>query len=418
MVAYLRTQHETEVDVLIVGGGFVGNTLAAALAGTGVSSAMVDTADLRESIDAEFDGRSFAVSLSNQRLLASVGIWACLEERTSPILDIRISDDLSLLFLHYDHRETGDEPMGFMIENHRLRRAQYERLQAADDVYVFAPDRVAHLTRNKRGVSAELQSGRKIWARLVVGADGRGSMVRAGAGIATTKWTYDQSGIVCTVRHERHHNHIAHERFLPAGPFAILPLEGDTPLMGNRSSLVWTERNDLTPTIMRLDDVPFMAEVRRRFGDFLGEIELAGPRYVFPLGLQFAQRLVDRRLVLAGDAAHAMHPIAGQGLNMGLRDVAALAEVLVDAARLDQDLGDPQVLARYVRWRRFDNTLMLAATDGLNRLFSNDIGPVRLARDLGLAAINRLPPVKRLFMRHAMGLVGDLPRLLRGERLV
>ena len=169
---------------------------------------------------------------------------------------------------------------------------------------------------------------------------------------------------------------------------------------------------------MGLDDTSFMAEVRLRFGDFLGEIELAGPRYVFPLSLQFAQRLMEQRLVLAGDAAHAMHPIAGQGLNMGLRDVAALAEVLVDAARLGQDVGDQQVLARYVRWRRFDNTMMLAATDGLNRLFSNDVGPVRLARDLGLAAINRLPPVKRFFMRHAMGLVGDLPRLLRGERLI
>jgi 2-octaprenyl-6-methoxyphenol hydroxylase len=418
MAARVRTQCETQVDVLIVGGGFVGNTLAAALAGTGVSSAMVDTADLREAIDAEFDGRSFAVSLSNQRLLAGVGVWESLVERTAPILDIRISDNRSLMFLHYDHRETGDDPMGFMVENHHLRRAQYERLQAADDVRVFAPDRVERLIRNQHGVSAELGSGGKVWARLVVGADGRSSMVRADAGIATTKWTYDQSGIVCTVRHERHHNHIAHERFLPAGPFAILPLQGDPLGAGNRSSLVWTERNDLTPIIMGLDDPSFLAEVRLRFGDFLGEVELAGPRYVFPLSLQFAQRLMEQRLVLAGDAAHAMHPIAGQGLNMGLRDVAALAEVLVDAARLGQDVGDQQVLARYVRWRRFDNTLMLAATDGLNRLFSNDVGPLRLARDLGLAAINRLPPVKRFFMRHAMGLVGDLPRLLRGERLI
>ena len=418
MTVQVLDQCETQVDVLIVGGGFVGNTLAAALAGTGVSSAMVDTADLREAINAEFDGRSFAISLSNQRLLQGAGIWSGLAERTAPILDIRISDGPSLMFLHYDHRETGGDPMGFMIENHHLRRAHYERLQAADDVRVLAPDRVARLTRDRHGVSAELQSGGKVRARLVVGADGRNSMVRADAGIATTKWSYDQSGIVCTVRHERHHNNIAHERFLPAGPFAILPLRGDPPAAGNRSSLVWTERNVLTPTIMGLDDTSFMAEVRLRFGDFLGEIELAGPRYVFPLSLQFAQRLMEQRLVLAGDAAHAMHPIAGQGLNMGLRDVAALAEVLVDAARLGQDVGDQQVLARYVRWRRFDNTMMLAATDGLNRLFSNDVGPVRLARDLGLAAINRLPPVKRFFMRHAMGLVGDLPRLLRGERLI
>ena len=418
MIVHPRNHHESEVDVLIVGGGFVGNTLAAALAGTGVSSALVDMADLRQAIDAEFDGRSFAVSLSNQRLLAGVGIWAGLAARTAPILDIRISDGPSLMFLHYDHRETGNEPMGFMVENHHLRRAQYERLQASDDVRIFAPDRVERLIRDQSGVSATLRSGAKIWARLVVGADGRGSMVRADAGIATTKWAYDQSGIVCTVRHERHHNHIAHERFLPAGPFAILPLQGDPPASGNRSSLVWTEHSDLTQVVMGLNDDQFMGEVRQRFGDFLGEVDLAGPRYVFPLGLQFAQRLSDRRMVLAGDAAHAMHPIAGQGLNMGLRDVAALAEVLVDAERLGQDVGDPQVIERYARWRRFDNTLMLAATDGLNRLFSNDVGPVRLARDLGLAAINHLPPVKRLFMRHAMGLVGNLPRLLRGESLI
>ena len=413
-----RNQHHTKVDVLIVGGGFVGNTLAAALAGTGVSSAMVDTADLRRAINAEFDGRSFAVSLSNKRLLEGVGIWRGLAAQTAPILDIRISDGPSLMFLHYDHRETGDDPMGFMVENHYLRRALHERLQASDAVRVFAPDRVERLIRDQHGVSATLGSGAKILARLVVGADGRDSMVRADAGIATTKWTYNQSGIVCTVRHERHHNFIAHERFLSAGPFAILPLQGDPPKAGNRSSLVWTEHSDLTQTVMGLNDDEFMDEVRQRFGDFLGEVNLAGPRYVFPLGLQFAQRLMDRRMVLVGDAAHAMHPIAGQGLNMGLRDVAALAEVLVDAERLGQDIGDEQVLARYVRWRRFDNTLMLAATDGLNRLFSNDVGPLRLARDFGLAAINRLPPVKRLFMRHAMGLVGDLPRLLRGERLV
>ena len=418
MAACGRNQNETEVNVLIVGGGFVGNTLAAALAGTGVSSALVDTADLRQIIDDEFDGRSFAVSLSNQRLLAGVGIWAGLAARAAPILDIRISDGPSLLFLHYDHRETGDDPMGFMVENHHLRRAQYECLQRADEVRVFAPDRVERLTRDQFGVLATLGSGAKIRAKLVVGADGRDSMVRADAGIAITKWAYGQSGIVCTVRHERHHNHIAHERFLPSGPFAILPLKGDPPAAGNRSSLVWTEHSDLTQTVMDLNDDEFMGEVRQRFGDFLGEVDLAGPRYVFPLGLQFAQRLIDQRMVLAGDAAHAMHPIAGQGLNMGLRDVAALAEVLVDAKRLGQDIGERSVLARYARWRRFDNTVMLAATDGLNRLFSNDVGPLRLARDLGLAAINHLPPVKRLFMRHAMGLVGDLPRLLRGERLV
>ena len=407
-----------QADVLIIGGGFVGNTLAAALSGTGLKTVLVDTQDLKTAIDAEFDGRSFAISLSNQRMLEEVGVWSSLAPFAEPILDIRISDGPSLLFLHYDHRETGDGPMGFMVENQHLRRAHYERLSDADGVSIFAPDRVETLDRHSGGVRARLVSGKEIQARVAVAADGRASSTRQGAGIELTQWSYHQSGIVCTVRHQRHHENIAHERFLPAGPFAILPLQGDPPEAGNRSSLVWTERDHLTPPLMAADEATFVAELRRRFGDFLGDVELAGPRYVFPLSLQFASRMTDTRLALAGDAAHAMHPIAGQGLNMGLRDVAVLAEVLIDAARLGQDIGDAMVLERYARWRRFDNTLMLAATDGLNRLFSNDVGPVRMARDFGLAAVNRVPPLKRFFMRHAMGLVGELPRLLRGEPLI
>jgi len=406
------------VDILIIGGGFVGNTLAAALSGTGLQTALVDTQNLESAINAEFDGRSFAISLSNQKMLDGIGVWAGLSNHAGPILDIRISDGPSLMFLHYDHRETGDAPMGYMIENHHLRRAHFERLTRADDVTVLAPDRVVSLTRNEAGVHGRLASGVEVRAALAVGADGRASQTRSGAGIDVTQWSYRQSGIVCTVRHEHAHQCIAHERFLPAGPFAILPLRGDSPGAGNRSSLVWTESAELAPAMMALDDQAFVAELGRRFGDFLGRVEVAGPRYVFPLGLQFASRMTDARLVLAGDAAHAMHPIAGQGLNMGLRDVAALAEVLVDARRLGQDIGAANVLARYARWRRFDNTMMLAATDGLNRLFSNNLAPLRLARDLGLATVNRMPPVKRLFMRHAMGLVGDLPRLLKGQPLV
>ncbi len=407
-----------DVDVLIVGGGFVGSTLAAALSGTGISVALIESADLRDTINSEFDGRSFAVSLSNQRLLAAVGIWEGLEKTVSPICDIRISDGPSLLFLHFDHREVGSEPMGYMVENCYLRRAQYKRLRLAPDVKIFAPNRLSSLKQSAYRVEAELQSGDVVKARLVVGADGRNSIVRTSAGISLTKWDYDQSGIVCTVSHESHHNYIAHERFLPSGPFAILPLKGDPPESGNRSSLVWTERKDLMPAIMNIDAKEFIGEIRQRFGKFLGQVELAGPRYTFPLALQFSSKSTDCRLVLVGDASSAMHPIAGQGLNMGLRDVATLTEVLVDAKLLGLDVGDYHVLQRYARWRRFDNTLMLAATDGLNRLFSNNFAPLQIARGMGLAAVNRLPPLKRLFMRHAMGLVGDVPRLLRGEPLV
>jgi 2-octaprenyl-6-methoxyphenol hydroxylase len=246
---------------------------------------------------------------------------------------------------------------------------------------------------------------------LVIGADGRNSITRRNAGIRTTGWAYNQTGIVCTVEHQEPHQQIAHEHFLPAGPFAILPL------LNNRASIVWAERSELVPAIMGLDETEFLEELKPRFGDFLGDLKVVGPRWSYPLSLKFAERAIDQRLALVGDALHGMHPIAGQGLNMGLRDVAALAEIIVDARRLGMDIGDTMVLERYQQWRRFDNSLMLAATDGLNRLFSNSIGPVRLARDFGLSAVNKMGPLKKVFMRSAMGLAGEIPKLMKGQRL-
>ncbi len=225
------------------------------------------------------------------------------------------------------------------------------------------------------------------------------------------EWSYPQTGIVCTVHHERPHLGIAVEHFLPAGPFAILPMTGD------RSSIVWTERAALAPRMMALGEAEFLAELSHRFGDFLGKLTIVGPRWSYPLSLMHAQNYVGQRLALIGDAAHVIHPIAGQGLNLGLRDVAALAELIVDARRLGLDIGNPDTLARYERWRRFDNTTLAVVTDGLNRLFSNSLAPLAAVRDVGLAIVNRLPPAKRFLMRHAMGMVGDLPRLVRGERL-
>lgn len=339
------------------------------------------------------------------------GVWPLLADEAGPILQIRVTDGASPLFLHYDHDAIGDEPFGWIVENTTIRRAIHQRLGQLPGAQVLAPARVAAIDRDADGVTATLADGRTIRAGLVVGADGRGSTIRRLAGIGVQRFGYGQSGIVTTVTHEKPHQGIAHERFLPSGPFAILPMTG------NRSSIVWTERLHLADAIVGQSDEDFLAELNTRFGDFLGPVTLAGPRFHYPLTLQLADRAIDHRLVLIGDAAHGMHPVAGQGMNMGIRDVAALAEVIMDARRLGLDVGGPDVLARYQRWRRFDNMLMLGLTDVMVRLFSNDIGPLKLARDLGLAAVQAMPGAKRFFMKHAMGVVGDLPRMMRGEPL-
>ncbi len=398
-----------EAEVLIVGGGMVGLALGCTLAGAGVEVAVIDRADPAAQTDAAFDGRVSAIAYGSRRALDAAGLWRGVAKNAQPILEIRVSDGDSPLFLHYDHRELGDEPLGHMVENRHMRiNLLAEARSRAGRLRLIAPAALTSLERGLAGVRARLADGRAVRARLAVAADGRASAVRREAGIAAVSWRYPQTGIVCTVAHERPHRGIAHERFLPAGPFAILPMTG------NRSSLVWTERADLAPAILALDDEAFGFETARRFGDFLGALEVVGPRWRYPLGLLLAERYVDERLALVGDAAHAIHPIAGQGLNLGLRDVAALAEVIVDARRLGLDVGADDVLARYQRWRRFDALALAAVTDGLNRLFSNDLPPVKLVRDLGLAAVNRAAPLKRLFMRHAMGTVGTLPRLVRG----
>ena len=402
---------EIDCDVLIVGGGLVGGPLACALAQAGVSVAVVDAEDPATATLPGFDGRASAVALGPQRVLETAGLWPAILPHAAPIKEIRVSDGASPLFLHYDHLALGQDPFGWIVENRAIRRAVLERLPKLEAARLFAPARIAGLARDASGVSAELEDGTVIKARLVVGADGRASKIRQDAGIGLTKWDYHQTAIVCTVAHERPHYDIAQEHFLPAGPFAILPLPG------NRSSVVWTEKRSLVADIMAQSDQDFLDELHSRFGSFLGKIEVEGPRFAYPLTLQFAKAYSAQRLVLVGDAAHGMHPVAGQGMNMGLRDVAALAEVLVDAKRLGLDLGNATLLERYARWRRFDNLLMLGLTDVVVRLFSNDVAPIRFVRDLGLAAVNRMPGMKRFFMRHAMGLVGELPKMMRGVAL-
>jgi len=402
---------ELSAEIVIIGGGLVGGPLACALAGAGLSVALVDGETPDATLAPTFDGRASAVALAPQRMLAAIGLWPDIEPWAAPIRHIRVSDGASPLFLHYDHRELGDVPFGWIVENRALRAANLKGIARQRNIQFLAPARLAELERNPMGVTAKLTDGRVIHARVAVAADGRTSPVREGAGIGVTRWDYQQTAIVCTVAHSLPHGDAAQEHFLPSGPFAILPLTG------NRSSVVWTEKAHLVPAILAQDDQAFQRELESRFGDYLGDLTLEGPRFSYPLSLQFANAYTAHRLALIGDAAHGMHPVAGQGMNMGLRDVAALAELLVDAKRLGQDLGDAQILARYGRWRRFDNLLMLGLTDGLVRLFSNDIGPLKLVRDVGMAAVNRVPPLKRFFMRHAMGLVGELPKLLKGEAL-
>lgn len=398
-------------DVIIVGGGPVGGAFACALAGAGLRTAVIDHENPAAELVPQFDGRALAVALTAQRVFQAVGLW----EKTAPfaaaIEQIRVVDGASPLHLHYHHREVGNEPFGWIVESRGLRRAVAERLGAMPGITRFAPARLARLERSAHKVEAHLADGRVLEAPLAVGADGRRSVTREGAGIKVRVRDYRQTAIVCTVAHEHPHHNVAYEHFLPAGPFAILPLPG------NRAGIVWTERSHLAPAIMAEDDAAFLVELKSRFGDFLGGIVLEGPRFAHPLSAQLADRYWAPRLALVGDAAHAMHPVAGQGMNMGLRDAAALAQLVVEAKRLGQDVGGDLILERYARWRRFDNLLMLGMTDGLVRLFSNDIAPIRLVRDIGLAAVNRMPAAKRLFTGHAMGLAGDIPRLMKGEAL-
>jgi 2-octaprenyl-6-methoxyphenol hydroxylase len=400
-------------EVLITGGGMVGLTLALALAQGGMSVAIVDPLAKPAMLDEAFDGRVSALSYAVVRMFRALGVWQHLEPDAQPILDILVSDAAldstpSPFSLHFDHREIG-EPMGAIAENRHIRRALFAALDAADNVRHIAPVSVLSAATTPTACVIDLSNGERWRAQLVVGADGRESPLREQMGFRTIEWAYPQTGIVATVQHAQPHNGTAYEHFLPSGPFAILPMTG------NRSSLVWTEHDEFAPALLKLSPTEFETEVSRRFGDHLGPIEVVGARWSYPLHFHLARAFVAERFALAGDSAHGIHPIAGQGLNLGLKDVAALAECVLDSVRLGLDPGNAEGLRRYERWRRFDSFMLAAATDGLNRLFSNDIAPLRAIRDLGLGIVDAVGPLRRFFMRHAGGDVGNLPRLLRGE---
>lgn len=408
-------------DVLIAGGGLAGATLALALKQNGLTPLVVDPQPPAETLAPTFDGRSTAVAFSTFRMLKALGMGEALTPHACRMDRILVTDGRrpgaaspppSPAFLRFDADEiaerTDGEPLGYLIENRRIRLAQAEAL-ARDGVDLRAPARLVELNLERDGVTARLDDGTAVRAPLAVAADGRGSTVRAAAGINTVGWGYGQSGVVATVRLEHDHGNVAHEYFLPDGPFAILPLTD------RRASLVWTESTRRAEALKAASDAAFLSHLRRRFGEFLGQVTVEGPRFVYPLSLELAETLTGPRAALVGDAAHGVHPVAGQGLNMGLKDVAALTEVLVEAARRGEDIGSSAVLDRYARWRRFDNVALAAGFDGFVRLFSNDLPPVRLARDLGMAVVNRVAPLRRAFMQEAGGAAGELPRLLRGE---
>jgi 2-octaprenyl-6-methoxyphenol hydroxylase len=406
------TSEIANTDVLIAGGGFAGLALALALRQALGQRFAVTLAD--PELARGDDPRASAIAAAPRRMFEALGVWDAVGAEAQPILDMvitdsRVEDAVRPVFLTFEGEIEPGEPFAHMIENARLVAELAAKAAAAGVMLVSQP--VKDFTAGRAGVSVELGDGSTFTTKLLVAADGARSRLRERAGIAVHGWSYGQSAIVTTLAHERDHHGRAEEHFLPDGPFAILPLRH------NRSSIVWTERTADAERFVALPDAQFHDELEKRFGLHLGDITLAGPRRAYPVGLWVARSFIAARMALVGDAAHVIHPIAGQGLNMGLRDIAALAEAVVDGARLGLDPGDATVLERYQRWRRFDTMTMSVSTDALNRLFSNRSDVLRLARDIGLGLVDRLPPLKRMFMREAAGLAGEVPKLLRGEAL-
>ena len=418
-----RPMNQTDADVIIAGAGIAGATLALALNQAGLKPVLIDPVVFDAQVAPTFDGRASAIAYAAFRQWRALGVGAALEPHAQRIEQILVTDGRTPgaasggagpFFLRFDSAEIADrsdgEPLGYLLENRHIRAALAEAVIAAG-IEVLAPARVASARFEPRDAVVTLADGRELRAPLVVGAEGRGSVIRTQAGIGAVGWDYPQTGVVATVKLERPHGGVAHEFFLPGGPFAILPLTGD------RASLVWTETTARGAALKAARPEVFHAHLQRRFGDALGEATLEGPVFTYPLSLQLAERLVAPRAALLGDAAHGVHPIAGQGLNLGLKGAAALAETIVEASRLGEDFGSETVLERYAAWRRFDTMTLSAGMDAFVRLFSNDNPLLRFARGAGMAAVNRIGPARRFFMTAAGGAVGDLPRLLKGEAL-
>lgn len=402
----LRTQ------VVVVGGGLAGATMAAAIGQAGIDTVILDQEPAATRTLPSFDGRTTALSYGSRRIVTAAGLWDAVADQAEPILDIRIADGRAPVFLHFDHHEMAGEsdgaPFGHIVENRLLRLAQFDRIAALPAARHIAPAKVTAVETAPGHAAVTLADGRVVRADIVIGADGRASFTRQALGIPARSFAYRQKAVVCVMGHDEPHDGIAVEHFLPAGPFAVLPMKDDAEGR-HRSSIVWTETPDMADDLVHRPQAAFDAALQAKVGDWLGPVRTLGKRFTYPLGVVHARRYGAQRAALIGEAAHGIHPIAGQGLNLGLRDIAVLAELLIERNRLGLDLGDPALLHRYERRRRPDNLAMILATDGLNRLFSTDLAPVQAARDIGLAAVGRLPPVKRFFMRQAMGLGSRRP---------
>jgi 2-octaprenyl-6-methoxyphenol hydroxylase len=414
---------EKTCDVIISGAGMAGMTLALALAQNGLKPVLIERQPLTDQLDAGYDGRASAIAYSCFRQWNVLGVGEKLAPLSCRMDEIMVTDGHLPgaatkaplpFYLHFRSQEisdrTGDEPLGYMVENRHIRTALYDAITAAG-IDVIAPATIETIEENPSRISVTLNTGDSLTAPLLVGAEGRQSKLREWAGIRNIAWDYGQSAVVVTVKMQHPHNHVAYEYFLTSGPFAILPLTD------NRACIVWSESHDKAKALMGVRDELFFAHFQERFGEFLGEVELVGPKFIYPLGLSLAEDMHKGRLALLGDSAHGIHPIAGQGLNLGLKDVAALAEVVIEAARLGEDIGSELVLERYGKWRRFDNVTTSLATDGFVHLFSNNNWVLRPLRGLGMGMVNRIGVFRRFFMEDAGGATGDLPRLLQGQEL-
>jgi len=384
------------VDVAIIGGGITGYTLACLLGRAGISTALVDPKDPH--IPAPPDGRAFAMAYGSYRILEEAGIWQHLEHESAPILDIRTSDQDSLACLDYSHTLVGNNPMGYMIYADHLHQGSIIEARTTPHLQILAPHTVEQIVYTPHHARIQLKAGLSLQTSLVVAADGKHSPTRKAAGIKTITHNYNQTAITCTIEHSKHHHYLAQERFLSTGPFAVLPLKG-----GYHSSLVWTEHTDLAPLYMHMNDTDCLKHILKRTGTYLGELISVTPRIAFPLILIHARTYTAPRLVLAGDAGHGIHPLAGQGLNIGIRDTKVLTTLLIKQHRLGLDIGSPALLKQYNSLRRADSWSLISITHGLNRLFASPALPVKWARRIGMSAIQHMPGLKAAFIRHAMG---------------